>query len=105
MEISYPDPENKETRVRIGGEFSGLVAPDESSWVVDDDEDRQRCICLSLKKRRRDATESTWWPRCFRQEEFAMTPEMQVSLDEGAAKAQAERERFEKALNGDGGEE
>ena len=48
MKLRYPD-EGEE--VEIKGEFSGVVAPDDCSWVIDEDEKGQRCVCLSLRKR------------------------------------------------------
>lgn len=113
MEVSHPqtseNPEvtgrqgEKGERQRIGGELSGLVSPDECSWVIDEDGQGQRCVCLSLRKRRREASESTWWPRCFKEEESVVPPEMQGSLDEGLAQAREERERMERALGAEDG--
>ncbi len=99
MEVSWPQ-DGDAPRVRVGGEFSGFVSPDECSWVIDDDEHGQRCICLSLQKRRRQASESTWWSRCFKEEESVAPPELQQQLDDGKEKARQERERFERALDG-----
>jgi hypothetical protein len=56
-----------------------------------------------LRKRRREASESTWWSRCFREEENVVTPEMQGSLEEGEEKVKKERERYERELNGEDG--
>jgi len=106
MELSYPVPEEggrEGGRVRMGGEFSGLVSPDECSWVIDEDEEGVRCVCLSLRKRRREASESTWWSRCFKEEESVVPPEMQGSLEEGEEKARREREKYERELDGEDG--
>lgn len=87
MTLTYPrEAGNSEDRVIIEDQFCGVVAPDECSWVIDEDEGGVRSICLSLRKRRRDATESTWWSRFLRAEEEVIPPEMtQIPVDQAMA--------------------
>jgi hypothetical protein len=72
MRLSYP-VEGEDDLVVLEGSFSGVASPEECSWVIDEDEAGQRCICLSLRKRRRHSMESTWWARFMQEEELADT--------------------------------
>lgn len=88
-------------QVEIRGDFSGVVAPDECSWVIDEDETGQRCVCLSLRKRRRETQESTWWPRFFVEEEALSPVEEKAALEAARAAARAQQEAMDKELFGE----
>lgn len=97
MTLKYPRADGD---AEIKGDFSGVVAPDECSWVIDEDEKGERSICLSLRKRRREASESTWWPRLFREEEAVGPLEEQAAWEAGKRAAQKERDALDRELLG-----
>jgi len=76
MKVRFPYPEEDGGKVTIEGQFCGLVKPEECSWVIDEVEGGQRCICLSLMKRARTTQESTWWSRLFTSEEETGMPDL-----------------------------
>jgi hypothetical protein len=105
MTLRYPTGDGNgngdEGQVEIAGEFSGAVAPGECSWVIDEDERGQRCLCLSLRKRRRDAAESTWWSRCFKAEEnVGPTREETAAWEAGRDRVAAEQAVLDRELMG-----
>lgn len=101
MTLRHPSGEDGEgEEMEICGEFSGVVAPDECSWVIDEDERGQRCVCLSLRKRRKTAGESTWWARFLKEEEAGTPQEEQLALEAARAAAAAQREVLDRELFG-----
>lgn len=99
MTLRHPGEEGQ-GQVEIQGDFSGVVAPDECSWVVDADERGRRCVCLSLRKRRRETSESTWWPRFLKHEEAGTPVEERVALEAARAAAKAQQEVMDRELLG-----
>lgn len=99
MTLTYPGEEGAGA-VEVRGEFSGVVAPDECSWVIDEDESGERCICLSLRKRQRRASESTWWPRLWREEEGGAGVEERAAWEAGRVAAMRERDALDRELLG-----
>ncbi len=103
MTLRYPGPGGEEEQgevVEVRGEFSGVVAPDDCSWVIDEDEAGRRCVCLSLRKRVREASESTWWPRFFKAEEAVAPPEELAALRTAQAAVRAERDALDREVLG-----
>lgn len=92
MRLSYPIEPGSEDRVTIDEQFCGVVSPEECSWVIDEDEEGTRCICLSLRKRRRDTADASWWARLFKIEEDELPEELkaleQAQMERGLSSGQ-----------------
>lgn len=100
MQLSYPfdGPGSVNGRMVMDKQLSGLVNPGDCSWVVDEDEKGQRCVCVSLMKRSRTAAGSTWWSRLFKEEEGDSLPRVKA-LDEARNRVEKELAMLQAAMD------
>lgn len=93
IRLSYPSEEAEGGQMVVEKRLSGLVSPDECSWVIDEDDKGRRCVCMSLMKRRRTTSESTWWSRLFKEEEAKSLPKVKA-LEQAKERVETELARL-----------